>query len=288
MTLKQHPLSAIFPALSKDEFDALVQDIKDHGQRSPVLIYENQALDGWHRVRACEQLKIKCWTVSYKGKDPAALVKSYNFHRRHLDASQRGLAVVRLAEWAESGRPKKGANLHPLLPSVAEMAATAGTSERVIQQSKRVEETGAPELLAAVKDGDVKAHDAQHVAAWPAEVQREVVQELKEKKSKPRKAKQPVENAPSSEPCARCALLSAELEDARAKVEKFDELIDELKTFTAIANDEGVKEMNILRQLLAQANRTRDTAMTTSAEKEKMIRSLERELKKFGWKGWKK
>jgi hypothetical protein len=51
--LTQHPLSAAFPAMSADDFAALVEDIKVNGQREPVIVFEGMVLDGWHRYSAC-------------------------------------------------------------------------------------------------------------------------------------------------------------------------------------------------------------------------------------------
>ena len=37
------------------EFDALVVDIKAHGLREPVVMYEDKVLDGRNRVLACQR-----------------------------------------------------------------------------------------------------------------------------------------------------------------------------------------------------------------------------------------
>jgi hypothetical protein len=52
--LTQHPISAAFPAMLEDDFITLMNDIKIHGQRLPILVYDDQVLDGWHRYRACQ------------------------------------------------------------------------------------------------------------------------------------------------------------------------------------------------------------------------------------------
>ena len=43
-----------------DEFAALVEDIRNHGLREPVVLYEGQILDGDNRFRACEVAGIAC------------------------------------------------------------------------------------------------------------------------------------------------------------------------------------------------------------------------------------
>ena len=87
--------------------------------------------------------------IDYKGSDPVAFVRSANWHRRHLSASQRALAQVQLSEWAAAGNQPKGAILHPPL-TVSQMATTAGVSERSIQHARRVDEAGSPALKTAL------------------------------------------------------------------------------------------------------------------------------------------
>ena len=69
MNLRQHPLSAIFPALPDDELKALAADIKAHGLRSQIVLYKGEVLDGWHRYRACEMVGVKPRTIDYNGSE---------------------------------------------------------------------------------------------------------------------------------------------------------------------------------------------------------------------------
>lgn len=73
-----------------------------------------------------------------------------------------------------------------------------------------------------------------------------------------------------------------------ALVEKHAELVAELETYVAISNGDTVKEMNLLRQLLKQAQTERDHKMREAVELRKQNERLNRELKKLGWTGFKK
>lgn len=161
MELKQHPLSAAFPAMSADDFAALVGDIKANGQREPVMVYEGMVLDGWHRYTACLEAGIKPHTMQFPADgDPVALVKTANLHRRHLTASQRAAAVVACSAWVPAGRPKKGAP-GASFSTKAELAKEAHVSQSTIAQAKVAHKAG---LTEAVKEGALTVKEAAKVA----------------------------------------------------------------------------------------------------------------------------
>jgi FtsZ-binding cell division protein ZapB len=160
MELKQHPLSAAFPAMSAEDFAALVDDVKAHGQREPIMLFEGMVLDGWHRYQACEKLGVRADKFEFKGEDPAAFVLSHNLHRRHLTPSQRAAAVVACSDWVPKGRP---AGKPETISGFREkdMAKLAGTSDRTIRDAKAAHKAGLGE---AVKEGALTAHEAAAVA----------------------------------------------------------------------------------------------------------------------------
>ena len=159
MTYLQHPLSAAFPSMSKDEIQALANDISANGQREPGIIFEDMVLDGWHRYQACEIAGVEFVSRPLpKYDDPVLFVKSRNLHRRHLTASQRAAAVVACSAWAPVGKPANPAPGAPLQKAtVSEMAREAQVSERTIQQAKIAELSG---VGADVRDGKVSAKKA--------------------------------------------------------------------------------------------------------------------------------
>jgi hypothetical protein len=84
-----HPLADIFPLLEGAEFEELVEDVRAHGVREPIWIYEDKILDGRNRYRAAAVAGVECPARVYEGNDPVAFVISANMRRRHLTAKQK-------------------------------------------------------------------------------------------------------------------------------------------------------------------------------------------------------
>jgi ParB-like chromosome segregation protein Spo0J len=97
--LKSHPLAELMPAMTEDEFLALVADIKQNGVREPVVLFENMILDGRHRLKACALLGVDPRTPrEFTGteEEARAFVISANLHRRHLKGEQKRELIARL------------------------------------------------------------------------------------------------------------------------------------------------------------------------------------------------
>lgn len=91
----------VLPGLSAEEYEALKADIAQRGVQVPVEYDEDgNILDGYHRVRACQELGITDWPkvvrrgLSEEQKIEHAL--ALNLHRRHLTREQRREVVARL------------------------------------------------------------------------------------------------------------------------------------------------------------------------------------------------
>ena len=180
--LKQHPLSARFPAMESDEFDALVSDIKSKGLKHAIVLHDKMVVDGWHRLRACEKAGIKPIFTTYGKDDVEEYTWSMNFHRRHLSAGARAMLVVERSEWQKSGRPETG-RIRPLTNEEMANEAQLGTS--AIKEAKQIKANGSEALKDAVKADEISIHKAAEVATSTPKAKQ--VRAAKEKKPKPEK-----------------------------------------------------------------------------------------------------
>ena len=101
-----HELSSYLPLLEDEEFDALVEDIREFGQIEPIVLYEGKILDGRNRYRACKKLGIEVKATEWKpseatGITPLQYVISTNIMRRHLNTAQRSEIGLLLLEEEE-------------------------------------------------------------------------------------------------------------------------------------------------------------------------------------------
>ena len=235
--MKQHALSAIFPALPDDELQALAADIKAHGLHSAIVLYRGDVLDGWHRYQACQIAKVNARTIDYNGSDPVAFVKSANWHRRQLTASQRAQAIVALREWRPVGKPNSAPGAE-LGVSTADLAKEAGVSTRTVEQAKVVESKGTEAQKKAVLDGKVSVKKA--------------VEQITGKKAKPK-----------PEPESEEPDLAQELEIADKEIRSLQALVESLK------KTDAAKEIASWRLKFDQLEGRLHQSMQTQAAAEK-------------------
>ena len=135
MEYERHPVSALFPDMSKEDFDALKESIRQHGVYMPLLELGGSIIDGWHRYMACSELGIDppVKTVA-SDEDIADIVEALNVRRRHLTPSQAAAAHIQLADWAATvGRPKAGEQR----TTAKYIAKQAGVSLDTVKRTKK-------------------------------------------------------------------------------------------------------------------------------------------------------
>lgn len=110
MIREPHPLAKLFPPMGPYEYEELKADIARNGLREPIVLFKKYLLDGRNRLRACMEIGIRPDFVNYEGDDPLGFVASMNFHRRHLNLSQRAMIAAKLADSKPGGDRTKPQN----------------------------------------------------------------------------------------------------------------------------------------------------------------------------------
>jgi N6-adenosine-specific RNA methylase IME4/ParB-like chromosome segregation protein Spo0J len=169
MNLEFHALATLFPLLDGAGFDELVADIRTHGLREPIVLFEGKVLDGRNRYRACVEAGVEPTLTVYQGEDPVAYVISLNLRRRHLNESQRAMVAAKLATL------RLGDNQHSKGLPIGRGSELLNVGERSVARAREVREHGAPELVAAVERGAVSVSAAADIATQPVDEQREIV-----------------------------------------------------------------------------------------------------------------
>ena len=197
--MNKHPASDLFPLLKGSAFDQFVDDIRNHGQQTPIsMLPDGRILDGRNRFRACKKLGVKPNIEVVDPESPVAFVLSANMHRRHLTKSQLGCLAAEVepmfaAEAKErqrrSGggkgraggdlRRKNGGNksITTVRGKAARQAATAvGAGQSYTQLAKRVKREE-PATFEKLKRGDLSMQQIRRPKTSKRKQQRQRVAE---------------------------------------------------------------------------------------------------------------
>lgn len=170
-----HPYADLFPWIEGQAFVDFKEDIRQHGIREPIVIYDGMILDGRNRYTAALQVGVEVPTIEYKGNDPLAYVTSINMRRRHMTESQRSIVGAKIANMCQGERTdvQPSANLQKVSQSQA--AEMLNVSPRSVASAKSVIEHGSSELVSAVESGKASVSAAADIATLPKEEQTEIV-----------------------------------------------------------------------------------------------------------------
>lgn len=171
--MKFHPFAEVFPLLEGDDFDALVADIKAHGLREKIWLYDGKILDGRNRFLACQKARKKPLHRTFKGNDVAALafVVSANLQRRHLTIQQRAMAAARIATLQQGSNQHASWEASTLQASESitqtEVAKKLDVGRSSVQRARKIVEHGSKALQDAVNSGEVPLTKAASVTDLP-------------------------------------------------------------------------------------------------------------------------
>jgi N6-adenosine-specific RNA methylase IME4 len=160
----------LVPPLTDEEYNSLKQSIKENGQQLPILVNnEGVVLDGHHRFKICDELKItpKHKTETFENKLYEKLfVIDSNLQRRQLNKFQRTeLHLVRqpiLKEIAEKNQ-KAGVKLDT--SGLIKPEGKDGVNEKIgklakvghdtVRKVKNIKEKGTKEIIDKVRSGQL-------------------------------------------------------------------------------------------------------------------------------------
>jgi hypothetical protein len=290
MTYTQHPLSAAFPAMSADDFQALKDSIENIGVQNPVTLLDGMVIDGWHRYTAAMELGMPCPTVELGDVDPRDFAWGQNGPRRHMTSAQLASATAAVYAWypANGDAQKAGGGAlssPPTLPvkSNAELASIAGVSVRSIQQAKSVHTNAAPEVIAAVKSGEIGLPKAAAIAKLPKEEQAAAIEKPVAKPAKAPAPQAPENDHKLDDAANTIRELSDENEQLRDRlaVEQMD-ASEEAKSEAAATIAEMRDRIKALEAELDAVKSSRDGFQRENAELKKQIVMNQKQIKKLG------
>lgn len=200
---KSHPLSASFSTMSDIELATLARSIQRAGQIDDIIMVDDQVLDGWNRVLACEMAGVEPRVRGLReGECAIDSVIGRNFDRRTPTDSAKAVAMVemyfklnKLDEAGPANDLSGGGNFAPLgetdwttatiwPQSRKQLAELAGVSQTLIKQALRLHRKAVPAIVEAVRSGTVPLGEAMQLLWQKRHHQAACLDELIEQREK--------------------------------------------------------------------------------------------------------
>ncbi|MBC7701988.1 hypothetical protein [Aquabacterium sp.] len=227
----QEELRAYIDPLTPDEHGALERSILAEGCRDALVLWGEVLVDGHNRHGICQKHSIPFNTVqnaSFKSMDDVHLwMIDQHLGRRSVSDFQRGVLALRKkdimsarvqahkaaapvpqADACASGDPAGATSTPPWevdpLPTRESIAKAARISSSTVSQIEKIQKEATPELVAAVKAGDISINAAAAVASLSVDEQvaavaggkkelRQAARQVREAKAQARAANAPAE-----------------------------------------------------------------------------------------------
>ena len=245
-------LKAYIEPLTPDEEEALERSLLTEGCRDALVLWGDVLVDGHNRYRLCQKHGLPFNTVQNprfkKLEDVHLWMIDQHLGRRSVSDFQRGVLALRKKQIIAARRaallsgdapePEASAEaaVEPALPPQAPLntreaiAKAARLSSAQVLQIEKIQKQAAPELVEAVKTGQISLSAAAVVASLPAEEQQAAVaggkDELKQAAKRVRETKKrvsvPVRQPDVEEAVARAAEPADELSRLRQRVAELE------------------------------------------------------------------
>lgn len=181
----------LIPPLVPDEKDRLRANLKRDGCRDALVVWEEEGilLDGHNRLEICEEegIEYRTATISLPDRTAAEIwILENQAGRRNLSISQKAIMSLELeSRYAEDAKkrqgtrtdlvPDSGTMLGLGLKSREQAANKFGVSKTAVARAVTIKNRGVPELMDAVKSGDVTVVAGEMISSLKPDVQRAVI-----------------------------------------------------------------------------------------------------------------
>lgn len=173
-------LKAYIDPLTPDEHLALERSILAEGCRDALVLWGDLLVDGHNRYGICQKHGLPFQTVQntrfQSMEDVHLWMIDQHLGRRSVSDFQRGVLALRkrdilAARQASVHEETDTAAEKPALKSRSDIAKAARLSSSQVLQIEKIQKQAAPELVAAVKAGDISINAAAAVATLPVQEQ---------------------------------------------------------------------------------------------------------------------
>ncbi|WP_326538107.1 plasmid replication/partition related protein [Pseudorhodoferax sp.] len=236
-------LKAYIDPLTPDEYEALERSLLAEGCRDALVLWGDVLVDGHNRYGICQKHGLPFQTVQNTRfasmEDVHLWMIDQHLGRRSVSDFQRGVLALRKREIvaarrerakaapAETAATEQAAAPLPAgesLDSREALARAARLKSNQVVMIEKIQQSAAPEVVAAVKAGDLSLSAAAAVASLPAEEQsaaagagelKQAAKRVREAKRKPAREKEE-----GGENAADDGAAAAQGEDALAALRK--------------------------------------------------------------------
>lgn len=255
-------LKAYIDPLTPDEHAALERSLLEEGCRDALVLWGDILVDGHNRYGICQKHGLPFNTVQNTRftsiEDVHLWMIDQHLGRRSVSDFQRGVLALRrrdillertrqapaeapAAEAADDGNPPwdtAAPSTAPVasaaLPTREELAKAAKLSNSQVAAIEKIQKQAAPEVIAAVRAGELSINTAAVVATLPAEEQQAAAQggvaELKEAAKRVRESKRRAKPERAAETSAEAASPVEEtLPQLRLRLDQLQQEVTRLK-----------------------------------------------------------
>nr|WP_286197665.1 plasmid replication/partition related protein [Variovorax boronicumulans] len=244
-------LKAYIDPLTPDEYEALERSLLAEGCRDALVLWGDVLVDGHNRYGICRKHGLPFQTVQntrfQSMEDVHLWMIDQHLGRRSVSDFQRGVLALRKREIVASRRerakaaPAEGAEAAPQdaaaplpksesLDSREALARAARLKSNQVVMIEKIQQSAAPEVVAAVKSGEITLSAAAAVASLPVEEQtaaaaagkdelKQAAKRVREAKRKPARAQ---EEAGAEDAMAEAATGEDEVAALRKRVKELE------------------------------------------------------------------